>query len=198
MMQKTKTKRYRRFFASSFAGVLLLAGVAFFLDRWGQAERAQKADAIVILGAHVNPNGKASLALRNRALHGAQLYKSGFAPYVITTGGVGDNPPAEAFVAAEILRKNGVPQSAIFSEKTSTSTWENALNAAEICRAHNWKKVILVSEPFHMWRATHNFGKQGLQAFASPSPDGRFRFRLWMTLRETGAVLRDVLTRRVW
>jgi uncharacterized SAM-binding protein YcdF (DUF218 family) len=197
MHQKNKLRRPRRVVALLFIPALLFFGLAFSLDRWGQSDHAQKADAIVVLGAYVQPHGKASAALRSRALHAAELYKHGFASHIITTGGVGDNPPAEALVAAKILRENGVPQSAIVSEITSTSTWENATNADKICRQHGWKKVVIVSEPFHLFRATRNFQKQGLQAFASPAPDNRFRFRVWMTLRETPLVLRDLILRRI-
>jgi uncharacterized SAM-binding protein YcdF (DUF218 family) len=181
-----------------FALMIGFFGLMLFLDRWGQSDRAQKADAIVVLGAYVRPNGEASPALRNRALHAAELYKRGLASHIITTGGLGDNPPEEASVSAAILKQNGVPSSAISSEITSTSTWENALNAAQICRKNGWTRVIVVSEPFHLWRATRNFQKQGLSVFPSPSIDRRVRFRLWMTTREVPAVLRDVVTRRVW
>ncbi len=169
-----------------------------FLDRWGQPDRAQKADAIIVLGAFVDKKGRASASLRGRALHAAALYRRGLAPKIITTGGVGANWPAEARASASVARQNGVPASGVLSEETSTSTWENAANAAEICRAHGWKSVIVVSEPFHLWRATRNFEKCGLRAFASPSPNRPWRLRLQMTLREVPAVLRDILVRRVW
>ncbi|MBA3831726.1 MAG: YdcF family protein [Chthoniobacterales bacterium] len=61
--------------------------------------------------------------------------------------GIGDNPPSEARVSAVIVEQNGVSARDVLCEETSTSTWENAGNAAQICRAH------------------------GLQAFASPSPN---------------------------
>jgi uncharacterized SAM-binding protein YcdF (DUF218 family) len=198
MTEQKKTRRAR--LALKILTVFLIGVLVFmiFLDRWGQSDRAQKVDAIVVLGAYVKPNGQASNALRNRAMHAARLYHRGLASHVITTGGLGDNPPAEALVSAAILRRNGVPSNAISSEVTSTSTWENAANAARICREKGWKRVIIVSEPFHLWRATRNFQKHGLTAYASPSLDRRVRFRLWMTAREVPAVLRDVFTRRVW
>lgn len=181
----------------SCAAICLLA-LMVFLDRWGQRDRAQKADAIVVLGAFVDKKGQASASLRNRALHAAALYQRGLARKIITTGGVGDNPPAEARMSALIVEQNGVPPGDVLSEETSTSTWENASNAADICRSHGWKRVIIVSEPFHLWRATRNFEKCGLQAFASPSPNRTPILRLRMTLREVSAVLRDILVRRVW
>lgn len=197
MAIKSKTPRRKRQLMLLLPPLCIVL-LMLFLDRWGQSDRAQKADAIVVLGAYVRPNGKASPALRNRALHAAQLYRRGLASHIITTGGLGDNPPEEALVSAAILRENGVPPSAINSEIVSTSTWENAVNAAQICQKKGWNRVIIVSEPFHLWRATRNFGKQGLVSYPSPSVDHRVRFRLWMTMREVPAVVRDIFTRRVW
>ena len=192
----SRTRKMLRYVVPMAA--LALAAAMLFLDRWGQRDRAQKADAIVVLGAFVNKKGQASQSLRGRALHAAALYRRGLATKIITTGGIGDNPPAEARVSAAIAMQNGVPPRDVFSEETSTSTWENAANAAEICRAHGWKRVIIVSEPFHLWRATRNFQKCGLQAFASPSRNRAPGLRLHMTLREVPAVLRDIFVRRVW
>jgi uncharacterized SAM-binding protein YcdF (DUF218 family) len=196
-MKQSSTNLRRRLIAALVIIFLSILIGMLSLDRWGQPDRAQLADAIVVLGANVKPNGEASESLRNRSLHAAQLYRRGLAQHMITTGGVGDNPPAEARVAANILIKSGVPKNVISTEETSTSTWENAGNAARICRAHGWKKVIIVSEPFHLWRATRNFQKQRLNAFPSPSPNRPPLLRFWMTARELPLVLRDVLLRRV-
>jgi uncharacterized SAM-binding protein YcdF (DUF218 family) len=181
----------------TLAGACGVAGLMLFLDRWGQNNRAQKADVIVVLGASVRDGGVPSESLRGRALRAAALYEQRLAPKIITTGGVGDFPPAEAQVAARILEENGVPSRDILREETSTSTWENAIHAEAICRAHGWERVIIVSEPYHLWRAAGNFSKHGLTAYASPSPNRPLLLRLRMTLREVPLALRDIVLRRV-
>lgn len=189
-------KRRKLILAVATGGLVSLVGfgaVLAFLDRWGQRDRAQKADAIVVLGAHVMANGQPSRSLRNRAQAGAALYRRGLAPKVITTGGIGTYPPAESLVAARVVEKSGVPARDILSEETSTTTLENATNAAAICRAHGWKRVIVVSDPYHLWRARRDFEKQGLQAYTSPALNHSPRTRLRMTVREVSAVVRDVL-----
>ena len=135
----------------------------------------------------------AGAALLSRAEHGAELFNRGLAKHVITTGGVGDNPPAESEVAAVICEKHGVPAGAILQDNNSTSTYENAVNAAAICRAHGWKKVIVVSEPFHLWRACRDFRKVGLEPLPSPAPNRSFLLRLRMTAREVPIALRDIM-----
>ncbi len=172
-----------------------------FLDGYGQIDRTHKADAIVVLGAGVGPNGKAGKGLERRVLHAARLYKKGFAPHIIMTGGVGTNPPAEAEVAARLAISKGVPRAAIVLENKSTSTWENAANASVICKKRDWKSVLIVSDPFHLYRAQRNFEKCGMCAFSSPASPEIWRAqplqKIFWTAREAVLVARDWALRRV-
>lgn len=173
-----------------------LLALAFRIDAYGQVDRAEKADAIVVLGARVLPSGEAEDSLRSRTLRAAELYRAGIAPVVICTGGVGDHPPAEAQVAAALAEKNGVPAKDLLLEEHSTSTRENAEYAARICRERGWKRVVVVSDPYHLYRARNDFERVGLTVSVSPALNCRrnrvLSERVWWTLRETAAVLRDV------
>ena len=161
------------------------------LDWAGQKDRAQPADAIVVLGSRVRVGGVASPSLRRRALHAASLYQRGMAKNIICTGGVGDNAPAESVVASQILRESGVPTGAISVETVSHSTWGNAEEVARICGENGWKRVVVVSEPYHLWRACRNFRAFGLEAFASPAANPSAKRRVQASARETLSVLRD-------
>jgi uncharacterized SAM-binding protein YcdF (DUF218 family) len=171
---------------------------AYALDRWGHlAARFERADAIVVLGARVVPPGVAGVSLRARANRAAELFAAGVAPNVLCTGGVGHTPPAESIAAETVLMQRSVPQSAIAREELSTSTWGNASEAAAICRARGWTRVIVVSDAYHLWRATRNFQKLGLEAAPMPALDAQPTRRVWMALREAVLVLRDGCLRRV-
>jgi len=183
-------------------GVLLGLGILIgLIDGYGQNDRARPADAIVVLGAQVRPDGQAGKGLQMRVLHAVRLYKKGIAKKIITTGGVGDNPPAEAQVAADLAVKNGVPRADVVQENTSTSTWENATNATAICKKRGWKNVVVVSDPFHLWRAQRNFRKCGMNAAVSPAAAQQWQLqparRLYWTAREAVLVARDWCLRRV-
>jgi uncharacterized SAM-binding protein YcdF (DUF218 family) len=183
-------------------GVLVPLGMLVgFLDGYGAKNRARRADAIVVLGAQVRPDGSAGHGLQSRALHALRLYRKGFAPKVICTGGVGDNPPAEAQAAAKILLSRGLPRTALLLENKSTSTWENAVFAARICKAHGWRKVIVVSDPFHLWRAEHNFARNGVLAWGAPVEREQWSRqparKFFWTTREAILVIRDWCLRRV-
>ena len=166
-----------------------------YLDSWGQRDRAQTADCIIVLGARVHAGGKASSSLRERVVKAVELYHAGHSAQLIFTGGLGDHPPEEARVAAQLARSLGVPQSAITLEPQSHSTWENAVNAARLCRARGWQRVIVVSDPFHLWRANRDFRRLGLTSYPSPSHAAWFYrrpgARLYYDAREVLCVLRD-------
>ncbi len=196
-LMKNRKKVFKIALTGGGALLLSFGALLLFLDRWGQNDHAAKSDAIIVLGAHVTEQGKASGALRERTLHAVKLYKRGLAAAIITTGGIGTNPPAEARVSADLAIAAGVPARAVFLEDESHSTWENAVNAARICRFHGWRRVIIVSEPYHLFRARANFRKQGLQTVVSPSPNYVFSRRLTMTSREVVLVLRDFLLRKL-
>lgn len=165
---------------------------AWSLDRWGHREvPAGTADCIIVLGARVAPPGVAGLSLTARAEKAAELYRGGAAKHIICTGGVGHTPPAESIAATTVLVNLGVPRVAIFREEKSTSTWENANEAAAICHAHGWKRVIVVSDGYHLWRATHNFHRLGLDGLPVRAADPRPARRAWMALREVVTVVRD-------
>lgn len=182
--------------------VLLLAwaGLAGLLDHFGQTDRARPADAIVVLGARVTPQGVPGDSLRGRTLAAAALYRRKLAPKLICTGGVGRYPPAEARAAATLAEQQGVPAGDILLEERSTSTWENAQNAAAICREHGWRRVIVVSDPYHLWRARRDFALAGIEAYPSPAKgverNRRPLLRVIWASREALSVVRDVVEKR--
>ena len=174
---------------------LLLGCLGLWLHLWGRADRAQSADAIVIFGASVRDGGHASPILRARTRHGFELWQRGLAPKIVCTGGVGTFPPAESEVQKRLLIGWGVPQAAILVDDKSTSTLENARNAASLLP--RGARVIAVSEPFHLWRCCRNCSKFGLTAFPSPDIDGwnalRGISKAFYIGREAIVVLRDLV-----
>ncbi len=136
-------------------------------------------------------------SLRARTLHAVELYHRGLAPVIIFTGGVGKNPPAESQVAAALAIRRGVPRSAIFLEETSTSTWQNIGNTVQICRELGVRSVVVVSDPYHVWRAQRNFAAHEIEAYPSPTNNREAWLRVLMTAREVLSVTRDLFTGRL-
>lgn len=166
-------------------------GLAFAVHRFGQTERAVKADAIVVLGARVLPGGVPSGALRARAEKAAQLYAQGYAPKIIFSGGLGDNGPSEALVAREVAMSLGVPKSACVLEDQSHSTEENARFTLKLVKPT--EQILVVSDPYHLLRARQLFRSMGREVFVSPAlmSDRNMTAldRVYWTCREAFALL---------
>jgi uncharacterized SAM-binding protein YcdF (DUF218 family) len=154
---------------------LLLTGLLLYplslalIDGYGQLDRAQPADAIVVLGARVYPPARPGPALTRRTYHAVALYQRGLAPVIICSGGLGPVPPTEAEAACRLAASLGVPPEALLLEARSHSTEENALYTAELMAAHGWNSVIVVSDGFHLYRAGLLFAHAGLTPHPSPA-----------------------------
>jgi vancomycin permeability regulator SanA len=137
-----------------------------------EADYTAPADVILVLGCNVySPEGGPSVCIRARAGHAADLYKQGFAPYVIPSGGPTAQGPTEAAVMTRVLEDQGVPAAAIVPEEQAHNTIQNILYSQAIMRAHGWHSAILVSEPVHINRAALIARDAGLPVFPSPALD---------------------------
>ena len=61
--------------------------------------------------------------------------------------------PSQAKTMAQFLRDLGVPLSAIVLEENSRSSFENAVNCAELMRLQGMDRAILVTSALHMPRS---------------------------------------------
>ena len=184
--------------ALSGTGILALLGLILFawlwvqIDRFGQVDRARRADVIVVLGARVWPSGRPSDALTRRTLHAVKLYREGLAATIVCSGGLGTHPPTEAQAAARLAMGQGVPSEDIVLEEKGHSTEESAFFASDIMRARGWQSAIVVSDAYHLWRARLLFGKAGIEVYPSPAYDERYplsrRVYLYQLGREVVAV----------
>ena len=139
------------------------------IDGYGRVDRAQRADVIVVLGAGLRRDNTPGPALIRRAAHAVELWRAGYAPVIICTGGKpGNRTRSEADACAELLHDNDVPDDAILLEDLSRSTEENALETHNIMQANNWQSAVVVSDGFHLFRALRLFRNEGILIFTSP------------------------------
>lgn len=171
------------------AGVVLVLAVAIAIHRFGTKDRARPAAAIVVLGARVRDGGQISPALARRVQKGVALYRRGFAPLVLFTGGRGRSTrPAEAVVAMRFAESLGLPRGAAILEEASRTTHENAEACARILRARGAREVIVVSDTFHLFRAHRLFVQAGLMPLTSPAASAGRQLWYW-NVREAITVM---------
>jgi uncharacterized SAM-binding protein YcdF (DUF218 family) len=175
-------------------GVLVVMGVLYYdIDSRSQQDRARPADTIIILGAAVWSGERAGPSLAARAQHAITLYHAGYASHLILSGGLGKYPPSEAEMMRRILTAAGVPEAALVLEDGSHSTEENLANSKRIMNDRGWHNALIVSDPFHLYRAELIAQDLGLEAYGSPAPNSPNSIipvqRLYYTWREAGAIV---------
>jgi len=155
-----------------------LAGVVY----WQRQDTAQHASAIVVLGA-AQYVGRPSPVLRARLDHAIDLWRRGFAPRIIFTGGFGDrDTTSEAAVGQRYAIGRGVPARAILIENAGRSTAASLQQVAQLMNAEPTREVILVSDPFHMFRLSILARRFGMTPYTSPtrtSPISSNRREAW-------------------
>lgn len=146
-------------------GVGLVDGVIMLmLHGYGQADRAAPADVIVVLGAGIEPDFRPTGALQRRAEHAVALWRAGYAPYIICSGGYTVfNPLPEASACVDAIVGLGVPRGAVFPEAASRSTEENAIFTSQLMAARGWRSVLVVTDNYHILRSEYLFGLLGVR-----------------------------------
>jgi uncharacterized SAM-binding protein YcdF (DUF218 family) len=152
---------------------------------WALQDDAQKADAIIVLGA-AQYRGKPSPVLRARLDHAVALWQRGLAPRMVLTGGIGEGDSAsEAAVGRAYVASLGVPDSALLLENEGRTSSQSLRAAADLLRARRLSTAILVSDPSHMLRLEILARRYGLDPYTSPAvpaPAPQRLLRQWGTL----------------
>ena len=134
-----------------------------------QQDQRRPVDAIVVLGA-AQYNGRPSPVLRARLDHALGLYREGVAPLVVVTGGVGrGDTTSEAMVGARYLRAHGLPADAVAAAGEGRTTKASMTAVAAWMKPRHIRRVLLVSDPFHMFRLRLEARRTALEAFTSPT-----------------------------
>ena len=145
-------------------------GVVVWSYRDG-AGRNTRADAIVVLGA-AQYEGRPSPVLKARLDHAIALHREGLAPLLVVTGGRGyGDTTTEAAVSQRYAVKRGVARDAILLEDHGRTTSESlqAVAAMLATTEQDPRRVILVSDPFHMLRLAVLARRFSLTAVTSPT-----------------------------
>jgi uncharacterized SAM-binding protein YcdF (DUF218 family) len=162
----------RRLVATAVVALLLLFGwAAVVLTVAVTAERddVTTADAIAVLGA-AQYNGRPSPVFRARLEHAATLYQRGYAPVVLVTGGVGPGDTvSESEVGRRYLLKLGLPGDGAVALPAAATTYSSLESIAHWFHAKDSRRVVLVSDGFHMLRLRIIAHRLGLAPFTSPA-----------------------------
>jgi murein DD-endopeptidase MepM/ murein hydrolase activator NlpD len=156
--------------AAAAAGVLMAAWVIATSRRIrgsGRGGALQPADAIVVFGAAVWRTGP-SLSLQVRIDRAAEVYKAGWAPTILCSGGWSGGA-SEARVMRDRFLSAGVPAAAILMDDGGMSTRLSVRSAKLFGLTRGWRRVIAVSSSYHMYRIGLDARRQGLDVILCPA-----------------------------
>jgi uncharacterized SAM-binding protein YcdF (DUF218 family) len=159
-----------------------------------ELQELHPSDAIVVFGA-AEYAGRPSPVLRARLDHAFDLFHSGLAPAVITTGGAGADPSFnEGQVGHDYLMHRGIPEASLIAETQGSDTAESAQRIGVIMRANHMHSCIAVSDEYHVYRIRKLLEHEGLQVYVAPRPDSRPHSEEQRAL----AVLREAVSYLFW
>jgi len=140
----------------------------------GFHDAGEKADAAMVLGAaawHKKP----SPVFEARLDHAVSLYKSGRVKKLILTGGKGKGAEyGEAEVGRDYCVQQGVPAGDIHIEMVSQTTHENVREARLLMELHGIDSVLIVSDPWHLRRASLMARDEGIEHQCSATTTSKY------------------------
>ncbi len=155
----------------------------------------QNPDYLIVLGAHVRPDGPCR-SLRFRLDTAYQYLMKNPDAICIVSGGKGDNEPCtEAKAMARYLKRKGIAKDRILLEEHSRSTLENLRFSLRLLPAEN-PSVGIVTNYYHIPRSLLMAKDLGLkQVYPFPAPQYKRRLPLDL-IREAGALCKYLLLNR--
>lgn len=130
----------KTFIFSTIAVYLILAAVGAVLS---MPDLPRKSDALVLLSG----------GDKSREQEIARLYQKGYADTVVLTRTSGSTRGNHIYTLQDLV-KIGVPAQAIlFTPGQSDSTYDEARHVVELMDAKNMGAVIIVTDPYHVFRA---------------------------------------------
>ena len=192
----TRRRRYRRAIVVAMAVVTIVAtpwtvirlGSVWFIS--GPNDEQPSGDTAIVLGARVYADGTPSKHLRERVDLAVELFESGNVSQLLMTG---NGSTAGGWSEVEVMRDRalaaGVPESAIILDPAGFDTYLSCFRAAE---EYGITDAVVVTQEFHVYRATWLCRRAGIDASGVYPPIGGGKGTIIGNIREVGAAWKAV------
>lgn len=152
------------------------------------AAKLSDVDCILVLGCLVKDDGVPSDMLRDRLKFGVELYRLGAAPKLLMTGDHGRKDYDEVDAMKQFAVDAGIASEHIFMDHAGFSTYESMYRAKEVFGA---KKIIIVTQQYHLYRAVYIANRLGLEAYGVASDVNVYWDQFSRDVREALARVKD-------
>lgn len=161
-------------------------------DQINTPEEVQPADCILVLGCGLFEDGTPGRMLSRRLDTAIDLYRRGLAPKLIMSGDHGRSDYDEVNAMKRYAVERNVPPEDIFMDHAGFCTYDSMVRAKKIFGCDS---VIIVTQPYHLYRAIWNARGQGMtaQGVSAEMYDYGWRYTTVLFLREAFARVKDVL-----
>lgn len=150
-----------------------------------------KADCILVLGCGLNQDGTPSPMLGDRLQVGTRLYEEGASDRLLMSGDHGRENYDEVNAMKTYAVDRGIPSENIFMDHAGFSTYESIYRARDVFKA---KKIILVSQEYHLYRGLYIARALGLDAYGVAADMQSYAGQKYYETREVVARVKDFLT----
>lgn len=149
----------------------------------------ENVDCILILGAGIWGD-KPSPMLEDRLLQGIELYNNGVFSKIIMSGDHGRKEYDEVNTMKNYAIEKGIPSENIFMDHAGFSSYESIYRAKEI---FNCKKIIIVTQKYHLYRALYIANQLGIEAYGVNSDPRQYVGATYREIREILARNKDFI-----
>lgn len=166
----------------------IVKGVA--RDRIITSEEAAKltdVDCILVLGCAVWDSGPSHM-LEDRLRRSVELYDLGAAPKLLMSGDHGRTNYDEVDAMKTYAVDSGIASADVFMDHAGFSTYESIYRAKAI---FGTKKIIIVSQEYHLYRAVYIAQQFGLDAYGVSANYRNYVGQDAMDMREVLARVKD-------
>ena len=155
------------------------------------AAALEDVDCILVLGCRVYEDGTPSHMLEDRLRRSVELYHMGAAPKLLMSGDHGRQEYDEVGAMKRYAIAEGIDSGDVFMDHAGFSTYESLYRAKEIFGV---KKVIIVTQDYHLHRALYIARTLDLEAYGVESNYRSYAGQFMRQIREILARNKDVLT----
>ena len=175
----------------ALAAVWLVGAAAVTLALYGLLSRPAPADVAIVFGNTVNRDGTPSRRLVARLEAAEKLRAKRLVHTWFVSGGIGREGHDESRVMRDWLVAHSVPDSAIVRDSLGVNSSATAAHAAAWLRAHGGRRAVVVTQYFHVARATLACRRAGIDVVGATAP-------AWFEPRDLYSLMRELVALPVY
>ncbi len=198
-MKKRKKSRVKKILVFILIAACIGGVVLFGIDWYVRASVQERiltvqetlqldVDCILVLGALVRTDETPSFILQDRLNRGIELYNQGASDRLLMSGDHGRVNYDEVNAMKQFAVDTGIPSQHVFMDHAGFSTYESLYRARDVFKA---KKIIIVTQEYHLYRALYIADKQGLEAYGVAAKANSYSGQSYRDFREMLARVKD-------